>query len=71
MHSCNKDRPNVNCQDECRTTEVGYIPPAWCMVGGGIDGLCGATYPICLLGTSDVTAGIITQWMCLGSDVPQ
>jgi hypothetical protein len=47
VHSCNKDRPNNNCQDECLIEDP---PPEWCENGEGVvDGKCGDT-GTCLAG---------------------
>lgn len=67
VHSCNKDRPNNNCQDECLTEN----PPAEsCENGVGVvNGVCGDN-GTCLVGIYTAIPGWGDYWACLGSDNP-
>lgn len=67
VHSCNKDRPNNNCQDECLTED----PPAEsCENGDGVvNGECGDD-GTCLAGIYTAIPGWGDYWSCLGSDQP-
>ncbi|MEI6711248.1 MAG: hypothetical protein WCK88_03295 [bacterium] len=63
MHSCDRGRPNINCQNEC----LAQPKPAFCNTI--INGVCGQNPFTCLAAFPGGVAvpGVPTNWWCIGS----